>query len=77
MNLNSSLHFILYVIVLVGAVNWGAVALSKEGGKDFNLVAKLFPEEKTQKMVYGVVGASGVALIAMSLFDMYKSKEKK
>lgn len=50
------------VLVLVGAVNWGLVGVAQ-----FDLVAYLFGGQAAalSRVVYGLVGLSGVALIAM------------
>jgi uncharacterized protein len=51
-----------FVLVIVGAVNWGLVALA-----EFDLVATLFGMEFGEtsaltRIVYGVVGVSGIYL---------------
>ena len=57
---SKELHMIAFTLVIVGAINWGLVALIK-----FNLVTMLFgfmPVLET--LVYVLVGLSGVYLIA-------------
>lgn len=54
------IHMVTYVLVVVGAVNWGLVGLL-----DFNLVnALLGGLPGVEKIVYIVVGASAVYDIA-------------
>lgn len=49
---------ISYILVLVGALNWGLVGLF-----DFDLVAKIFGEMSTlSRLVYILVGLSAVIL---------------
>jgi uncharacterized membrane protein YuzA (DUF378 family) len=52
------------VLVIVGALNWGLVALA-----EFDLVAKIFGMEfgetnAASRLVYGLVGLSGVWIAA-------------
>ena len=77
---NSVLYIILLIIVIVGALNWGAVALNNErtnpqgcGG----FVGRIFKTKSQQKVVYGIVGVSGVLLIGLSLFDAAEKNKKK
>jgi len=50
------LKIISYILVLVGALNWGLVGLF-----DFDLVAKIFGEMSTlSRLVYILVGLSAV-----------------
>ena len=44
-----------FVLVLVGAINWGLV-----GGFDINLVTLLFGGTSLAKLIYILVGISGV-----------------
>jgi uncharacterized protein len=56
------LWWIVLVLTVVGAINWGLVAF------DFNLVEYLLGSYATaMKVVYIVVGVSGVLLFATSL----------
>ena len=55
------------VLVIVGALNWGLVAIAK-----FDLVAEIFGEEfgttnAVTRVVYGLVGLAGVYLAATLL----------
>jgi uncharacterized membrane protein YuzA (DUF378 family) len=58
------LHLISLVLVIVGAVNWGLVGLFQ-----FDLVAALFGGQSAvlSRVVYGLVGASGVVVALTSL----------
>lgn len=52
------------ILVIVGALNWGLVALA-----EFDLVAKIFGMEfgetnAASRLVYGLVGLSGVWIAA-------------
>lgn len=60
----NALSMVAWILVIVGALNWGLVAF------DFNLVDWLFVETMGQPVVadvvYGLVGLAGVyALISM------------
>ena len=48
-----------FVLVIVGALNWGLVGLFK-----FNLVQALFGESALSSIVYALVGIAGVVLAA-------------
>lgn len=54
-----ALNLITLILVIVGALNWGLVAL---GGYDMDLVANLFGGEDSAlaRIVYGLVGLSGL-----------------
>jgi uncharacterized membrane protein YuzA (DUF378 family) len=56
-----SLWLVALVLVVVGAVNWGLVGLLQ-----FDLVAALFGGQAAilSRLVYGLVGLAGVALLA-------------
>jgi uncharacterized membrane protein YuzA (DUF378 family) len=57
------LHWIALLLVIVGAVNWGLV-----GFFQFDLVAALFGGQSAtlSRVVYALVGVSGVVVAAMS-----------
>lgn len=53
------LHVVTFLLVVVGAINWGLVALF-----DLNVVDAVFGVGSTLgKVVYVLVGASGVSLL--------------
>jgi len=53
---NKTLHLVTYTLVVVGALNWGLVALL-----DLNLVNALFGSwPMVEKLVYLLVGVSAV-----------------
>jgi uncharacterized membrane protein YuzA (DUF378 family) len=58
------LHWIALVLVIVGAVNWGLVGLFQ-----FDLVAVLFGGQSAalSRVVYSLVGVSGVVVVLTSL----------
>ena len=50
------LKYFSYVMVLIGALNWGLISLFQ-----FDLVAAIFGEMTTwSRIVYGVVGVSAI-----------------
>ena len=53
------LNFLTLLLVIVGGVNWGAVAL---GGHEADLVAALFGGDDAgfSRIVYGLVGLSAI-----------------
>ena len=54
------LHMVTFLLVVVGALNWGLVALF-----NFNLVMTLFGSwPMVEKLVYVLVGVSAVYLFA-------------
>lgn len=53
------LKIIAYVLVIIGALNWGLISLF-----NVDLVAKLFGDMSLlSRIVYGLVGLSGLLLI--------------
>ena len=50
---------VAFVLVIVGALNWGLVGLFK-----FNLVQALFGDSAVSSLVYALVGIAGVVLAA-------------
>ena len=64
------------VLVIVGAVNWGLVAIA-----EFDLVAEIFGEEfgatnAVTRIVYGLVGAAGIYLAATLLPAVLTSNDE-
>ncbi len=53
-----NLDIICYLLVLIGAINWGLIGIF-----DFNLVDFLFAKTFIDKVVYTLVGASAVYLV--------------
>lgn len=51
---------IAYVLVLVGALNWGLI-----GAFDFNLVAAIFGASVITKIIYILIGLAAIYKIAM------------
>jgi uncharacterized protein len=60
--MSRSFEWLTLVLVVVGALNWGLVGLAQ-----FDLVAFLFGGQAAplSRIVYGLVGLAGVALLAM------------
>lgn len=54
-----ALNLITLLLVIVGAINWGLVAL---GGPSFDIVATIFGGQQTSgaRIVYALVGLSGL-----------------
>ncbi len=75
-----AMHMVAFPLVIVGALNWGLVALF-----DFNLVSAVFGSwPGVEKVVYVLVGLSAVWLILVHKMDclycsemMMKGKGKK
>ena len=68
-----ALNGVALTLVIVGALNWGLVALAK-----FDLVAELFGEEfgttnAVTRIVYGLVGVAGVYLAVTLLPAVLRS----
>jgi hypothetical protein len=59
---------IAWVLVIIGALNWGLVGLFK-----FNLVDSLFGSLLISRIVYSLVGLSAVVLI---IFKVIKNSKK-
>ncbi|HZX00801.1 MAG TPA: DUF378 domain-containing protein [Candidatus Paceibacterota bacterium] len=61
-----NLHSIAFILVVVGAINWGLVGLGwLMGGSDWNLVNLVLGSwMQLEAIVYVLVGASGVYLVA-------------
>lgn len=57
-----TLKLVAFVLVIVGAVNWGLVGLAQ-----FDLVAALFGGSSAplSRVVYSLVGLAGLALVAL------------
>lgn len=66
-----ALHMVVFTLVIVGAVNWGLVGLL-----DFNLVTVIFGSLGLEKLVYILVGASGVYLAATHMQDCKACSKK-
>lgn len=57
---NKTLHMAMFLLVVVGALNWGLVGLF-----GFNLVTALLGSwPMLEKLVYILVGVSGVVIMA-------------
>ena len=58
-----TIHLVALILVVVGAVNWGLVGVAQ-----FDLVATLFggAAAPLSRLVYTLVGLSGVVLLATS-----------
>jgi uncharacterized protein len=68
-----ALNTLALVLVIVGALNWGLVAIA-----EFDLVAEIFGEtfgttNAVTRLVYGLVGAAGVYLAVTLLPAIVRS----
>lgn len=52
----SGLEWIVMVLVVVGALNWGLIAINPE----WNVVLMLFGRDTLARLVYGLVGLAGL-----------------
>ena len=71
-----ALNGIALILVIVGALNWGLVALA-----EFDLVAELFGEEfgttnAVTRIVYGLVGLAGLYLAVTVLPAVLTSNDR-
>ena len=64
--MSKTIEWIALILVVVGAVNWGLVGLAQ-----FDLVAALFGGQAAplSRIVYGLVGLAGIALVALRSRD--------
>lgn len=53
---------IALILVLIGAINWGLIGIF-----GFNLVAAIFGESFISKLIYALVGVSGLYIIIQKL----------
>jgi uncharacterized membrane protein YuzA (DUF378 family) len=63
--MSKSIEWIALILVVIGAVNWGLVGLFQ-----FDLVAAIFGGQAAplSRVVYSLVGLSGIALLALRSF---------
>jgi uncharacterized membrane protein YuzA (DUF378 family) len=58
-----ALHMIAFVLVIIGALNWGLVGLGGFAGADWNVVNMILGSVPTVEwIVYILVGLSGIWL---------------
>ena len=56
-----NLHFVSWILIIVGALNWGLVGLGGFLGGDWNVVGMLLGSwPQVEWLVYVLVGASAV-----------------
>lgn len=66
------LHMVTFSLVVIGALNWGLVGLL-----GVNVVSMIFGSApEIEKLVYILVGASGVYLVATHMSDCKICKKK-
>ena len=62
-----SLHKVAYVLIIVGALNWGAIGVGGFLGKNLNLVNMLLGSwPSVEWIVYILVGLSGLSMCAIA-----------
>jgi uncharacterized protein len=71
-----ALNSLALVLVIVGALNWGLVAIA-----EFDLVAEVFGEEfgttnPVTRIIYGLVGLAGVYLVFTLLPAVLRSDDE-
>ncbi len=67
-----ALHMVVFILVIVGAVNWGLTALG------YNLVSMIFGSMPgVENLVYMAVGISGVVLLITHMQDCKICSSKK
>lgn len=66
----SNMEWIAWIIVTIGALNWGLIGFFK-----FNLVTKIFGESTGATVVYDIVGLAG--LYGAYLLYTYSQKKMK
>jgi len=60
----SSLNMVAWLLVIVGALNWGLVGLGGFAGADWNVVSMLLGAwPQVEWLVYVLVGASGAWML--------------
>ena len=63
----NALRIIAYILVLVGAINWGLV-----GMMDFDLVALVFGEMTVlSRIIYSIIGVAAILLLLTTYRDIF------
>lgn len=58
-----ALHMVAFILVTVGALNWGLIGLGGFAGTDWNVVKLVLGQwQQVEWLVYVLVGVSGVWL---------------
>ena len=64
----NALDWIVFVLVIIGGLNWGLI-----GFFDFNLVAEIFGEgEFVSRIIYAVVGVASLYLLIIAFSKQSK-----
>jgi uncharacterized membrane protein YuzA (DUF378 family) len=76
MNAKQLIFWVLFAVVIVGALNWGLVAIN---GDKTNLVKRISMGNKlVERSIYASVGVSAVALIGLTIaFEAERAKAEK
>jgi len=70
-NVFKSIHVIAFILVVIGALNWGLVGVA-----DFNLVAAIFGEAGFSRVIYTLVGVAAL-IVLYTEFMMVRAGEKR
>ncbi len=65
-----TVHFIAFVLVIIGALNWGLIGVA-----DFNLVAVIFGDGAIARTIYVLVGLSAVLMLYTEFATMRAGSE--
>jgi uncharacterized membrane protein YuzA (DUF378 family) len=58
---SKTLHLVTWILIIVGALNWGVVGLGNLMGESWNVVSMLLGAWPTlEQLVYALVGVSAV-----------------
>ena len=68
------ISLIAFIIVLIGALNWGLVGLSHFMGADWNIIAVILGDGTAANVIYIIVGLA--ALIKIAKMCMKKDMKK-
>ncbi|AIF80739.1 hypothetical protein I862_00870 [endosymbiont of Acanthamoeba sp. UWC8] len=67
---NNWMELAAFILTIIGAVNWGLI-----GTANFDLVKFIFGElTLMSRIIYSLVGASGIYLIATNLYTIFTVK---
>lgn len=70
-NVFRSIHVVAFILVVIGALNWGLV-----GAFDFNLVTAIFAENWFSRLVFILVGLAAL-IVLYTEFMMVRAGEKR
>ena len=65
-----AIGWIAFILVVIGAINWGLV-----GFFDYNLVSAIFGDGTLTKVIYALVGVSGLYMLIGAFAKKPETKE--